>query len=346
MVPVVCTAALEAAQEARAAASGTVSELFVVPGTRVRKGQQLVLISAPELEAKSASARAELRQLEESRADAVAEASAARDELSERRKTVEGDKRLIAVGAIAAAGRDSDERALRQSEQRLQVAEAKLAAIDRIGDDGTSALTRTAGEARALQARLQALDVRAPVDGIAYGLPDHVGDVVALGQRVVAVADATHRRVRLRIDAPDVPRVAAGQTFTTTFEGLPDSEWRGILAEVSPALREVEGRQVGEAEGEIEITTVAPPYDARLSARIIVGERSAALVLPRAALQRDGDARYVWIEQAGRAVRRNVSIGLVGLSEVEVLSGLSEGEPVVVPTEGRIDAGARIAVRS
>lgn len=345
VVPIVCTGVLEPAHEMRAAAAGTVAEIFVRSGSRVRTGEALLRISAPELTARATAAREQWLQLKESRAAARAALAAQQQEVAQRRGVVEADARLLEARAISAAASEADKLSLAQSEAQMRATAARLEAIDGGRAGQRPRLEEAARQADVLDASVRALVVRAPGDGVVYGLPDHTGDVVTAGERVAEIADPARVRVRLRIDAPDLPRVAVGQTFSATFEGMPDQEWQGRVDSVSPALRTIEGREVGEAEGEIATAKATPPFDARISAKVVVGERAAALVVARAALQRDGERRYVYIDQARRAVRRDVSVGLIGLADVEILSGLVESDNVVVPTEGRVQDGVRIRTR-
>jgi hypothetical protein len=73
-----------------------------------------------------------------------------------------------------------------------------------------------------------------------------------------------------------------------------------------------------------------------------VGERPGALVIPRAALRREGDRRFVYRFSEGRARHADVTIGLVGLTEAEVTAGLSEGDRVILPGAAPVSDGDRV----
>jgi RND family efflux transporter MFP subunit len=189
------------------------------------------------------------------------------------------------------------------------------------------------------------LTIKAPSDGIVYGLPRRAGEAVEPGQIVASVADPDHLRVRVRVDQPDLPRVALGQRLVVTFDGLPESAWDGRVTLVSPGLRDVGGRQVGEILGEIADPTSALPPNASVNVSIVVAEKKAALVIPRAALQRDGGKRFVWTLKDGRAHSAAVTIGVLGPNEVEVAGGLAEGDRVLLPGASPLAEGVRVALR-
>ena len=130
-----------------------------------------------------------------------------------------------------------------------------------------------------------------------------------------------------------------------TFDGLPDRHWAGRVTQVSPGLRELGGRQVGEVLGEIADPTSQLPPNASVNVQIVVGEKKSALVVPRTAVNRDGEKRFVWVFQDGRARRREVVLGLVGLSEVEIARGISDGERVLLAGPVPLSEGLRVTAR-
>ena len=81
-----------------------------------------------------------------------------------------------------------------------------------------------------------------------------------------------------------------------------------------------------------------PPW----TSPIITGEKAGALVVPRASVFRDGERRYVYVLDDGRARRRDVTVGLLGLTEVEILAGLGEKDTVILPGATTLSDGARV----
>ena len=80
----------------------------------------------------------------------------------------------------------------------------------------------------------------------------------------------------------------------------------------------------------------------RVHARVVVWQKPDALRVPLSALFRDGDRWAVFLVSADRAVKRTVDIGHRGDREAEVLSGLAEGDRVVVHPGDRLTGGARV----
>jgi HlyD family secretion protein len=330
LVPITSDGTLEPPPggEVRASDPATVAALLVAEGQRVTRGTPLVRLANPELAQSALTARSGALELSEERQRAAAEVDRLRGESEHRRRVFEADARLLKESAISRATHDADELAWRDSEERLRQAEARL---ESLGGRAGGRAELSAESARELERRVASLTVRAPADGIAYGLPRKAGETIAAGQVVASVADPEHLRVRTRVDEPDLPRIAVGQRMVVTFDGLPDRRWEGKVLSVPSGVTESGGRQVGEVLGEISDSRLTLPPNASVNVQIVVGEKHGALSIPRAALLREGDHRYVFVLENGRARRRNVSVGLIGLSEVEIASGLSENEIVLIP---------------
>ena len=144
------------------------------------------------------------------------------------------------------------------------------------------------------------------------------------------------------MDQPDLPQTAAGQRLIVTFDGLAGERWEGKVTFVDPGLREVGGREVGEVLGDVADPKSKLPSNAAVDVQIVTGEKSGALVAPRASVFRDGERRYVYVLEGVRARRREVTIGLLGLTEVEIVSGLTEKDTVILPGATALSDGLRV----
>src|SRR5262249_21781096 len=143
------------------------------------------------------------------------EDAAARD-AERRRGVLESDDRLLRAGAITRENRDADAAALADAEARVRAARARARSLEEGGGSRTDLARKSAEE---LERDAGSLAGRAPAAGIAYGLPRRVGARVEAGDVVASIADPAARRVRIRVDEPDLPRVAVGQRLTATFDG-------------------------------------------------------------------------------------------------------------------------------
>lgn len=78
-------------------------------------------------------------------------------------------------------------------------------------------------------------------------------------------------------------------------------------------------------------------------ARIELGRARRTVIVPAQAVQlaRDG-SRYLWVVAAGKAERRDVAIGLRGLEVTEVLSGVKQGEQIVLRGQEKLRPGLAV----
>lgn len=343
VVPILSDGTLEppAGGELRAPEAAAVAAIPAREGEPVAKGATLVVLQSPELTQAALQARSTAAQLSEERIRAVGDLEQQKREAARAKEIFEADARLLKESAIPRAAYETDELAYRQAAERLRVAQARFESLAGSGA-GRSRLDLAEEAARELEQRVAALTVRAPVEGIAYGLPRKAGETVAAGQVVANVADPAHLRVRARVDQPDLPRVAIGQRLIVTFDGLPDRRWEGKVLAVSVGVREASGREVGEVLGEISDKPLSLPPNASVNAQIVVGEKHGVLTIPRAALFRDGNRRFVYRLEEGRARRRDVSVGLIGLNDVEITDGLRENDAAILPGTVPLSDGLRV----
>jgi RND family efflux transporter MFP subunit len=341
LVQIQCDGTLEAPPggELRATEGGLVAALEAHDGDHVRAGQTLLRLDDAALVSQCRDAEAVLLRVQtEAKADAAALATATRDE-EHWTAVVAADRSLVDEAAATRSELERDLLALSEATGRQRATAAKLAAAQ--GPGSQEELARSA--VTDCRARVSALVVRAPSDGVVYGLPRRLGDVVERGQLLASVVDPDHPRVRLRVDQPDVPRIAVGQRLVVTFSGLPGEQWEGRVTVAAPVLREAAGREVGEVAGEVADPRHLLPLNASVDARIVLAEKTAVLTVPRSALYREGGRRFVYVLRRGRAHRQEVSVGLVGLTDVEITGGLDIGQSVVVAGEIPLVEGLRVA---
>lgn len=343
VVPILCDGSLEPPPggELRAPEAARVAAVPARDGDRVHKGQLLVVLESPELAQSALTARGAALQLGEEKIRSEAELAQARSEAAHTKEIFEADARLLKESAIPRATFDTDQVAYRQSVDRLRAAQARFDSLAGKGR-GQSRVELAEVSASELERRIAALKLQAPADGVVYGLPRKVGMTVQAGEVVAGVADPEHLRVRARVDQPDLPRVAVGQRLVVTFDGLPERRWEGQVLAVSPGVREVSGREVGEILGEIADSKLSLPPNASVNVEIVTSEKRGALAISRAALFRDGDRRFVYRLEDGRARRQEVSVGLIGTNDVEITKGLQENDVVILPGAVPLSDGLRV----
>lgn len=270
-------------------------EVRVAAGDEVTAGDTLALLDARDLMARLRQARHALK------------AARAQHELA--RQEFTRVEELLKRGVTT-------RRRFDQTVSALRVAEAEVARLGQSLELAETSVSYT--------------EIKAPVSGRVVDRLAEPGDMVSPGQPILRLYDPTALRVEapvreslaIGLEVGDRLRVevsALGQTMT------------GVIEEIVP---------YAEPGARTLLVKVRLPSDLRLFAgmfaRVAVpaGDR-ARLLVPAAAITRIGQLEYATVVVEGRAIKRMVTTGRsMDDGRIEVLSGLAEGERVVVPGAG------------
>jgi len=291
---------------------GKISSIPVEEGDRVRQGQVLA-----ELDTRAI--RLQVEQAEAQRA--VAEAS-----FRDARNNLERWERLRKESAV--------------SEQQYE--QIKLA-----HDAAQSQLRQASATVNLAKFNLDVSIMEAPFDGIIAAKNAEVGDVVnplmggfGAASGVLTLMDFSTVKISVEVSQTDVVRIAKGQTAYLSVTVYPDEVFEGRVTVVNLAADPL-SRKFG-----VEVQVKNP--DLRLkpntfgNVTLEVSSQENALVIPQQAVLEN---RFVYVAEGGKAMKREIAIGLQDTALLEVLEGLREGELVVVEGNYGLDEGAEIEVK-
>lgn len=213
--------------------------------------------------------------------------------------------------------------------------------------DWDNALTGLRVAQANLEAARRSVDLASPIDGIVTDVPVTRGTMPDAGDDLVRVSDLSRIQVLLAVSPDQARELALGQPALLPDQGLRGQVTR-IALQASPGSRllEVELTFAGQAAGSGVAGDSTPAAEAPIpgtlvTARVEIGRRASALLVPEAAVQE----RATWtVGSDGCAHRRDVTLGLAGDGQVEVLSGLQAGERVVVAGASLLSDGAHVRI--
>ena len=188
--------------------------------------------------------------------------------------------------------------------------------------------TKTKVELEKAMEKQEQLAIVAPCDGRVASIDVEKGDSVSAGTKVMSIVESdAGMQLILEIDELDIPMVQAGQTATLSVDALPDVTLTGVVQKIAP-LGNTESSVTTydvyiELTGEVDSRVLG---GMNVSGEIQVSSASNALLLDSEALKKDADGWYVQMQSGAY---REVEIGVMTDSQVQILSGLSEGEMVV-----------------
>lgn len=197
----------------------------------------------------------------------------------------------------------------------------------RSADDG---MTRAKAALDAAKSNLANSGLVSPISGVVTIVNAKIGEIPS-GSPVVQVVDPTSLYYNTLIDELDIKKIQIGQRVVVTFDAFKDHPVDGIVAEISPATSKDAGNNTV-IEVKVKINNV--PADVKLGmegdADVIVTEHSNALTVPFESIVEEGDNKFVWVIDNGRAKKVAVRTGLEGDLDTEILEGLGNGQIVIL----------------
>lgn len=185
--------------------------------------------------------------------------------------------------------------------------------------------------------------IRAPADGVVTERLVDPGDSVSPNMRLMTLADLNSLEAVVHLPELQWRDLRAGQTVSVRPEALPGVEVQGRVKRVNPVIDPANGTfKVTIAVEGSAAGRVRPGMFVTIVIRTAIRENS--LLIPRQAVLGDEGVRYVYLALEGTARRREIRLGTVLESEVEVRSGLEEGNAVVVVGQHRLKPGSPVQV--
>jgi HlyD family secretion protein len=183
--------------------------------------------------------------------------------------------------------------------------------------------------------QLQHYIIKAPIDGIVVGKPTPAGQTVAQGiaspQVIMTIADMSQMQIKVLVDETDVGRVKVGQPVSFTVDSYSDKIFAGKVTSISRSA--ATSSNVVYYPVYVDVAAdhdlLFPTMTARVS--ITAGERKNAVVAPQSAVKEDKGKKYVKVLIGDEQRNAPVTTGLADDEKVEILSGLSEGDIIVLP---------------
>jgi len=305
---------------------GIVTEVYVTEWVRVKKGIPLAKIDAREMEIVLQKSRADME---------TAKANLLQAEVAGNRATREYERllKLKEYGLVTQQNLDDGLTEKEASAARIEAARAQLRAAE---ED----LNHT-------QTRLSKLIIYSPMDGVVSLRNVNVGDLVGEpgGKPMFRIINTRKLELTVTVPSTEMDAVHIGQSLTFSTDAIRGKNFTGKVMFINPVVNEAD-RSV-KVVAEVENVSEQLKGGLFVKGRIITGKRTGILRVPRAALlswdvaEKKGD---VFVVKGEIANRRTVQTGSVMGDFVQVTSGLSPGEPVVVRGGFNLKDGDRVSV--
>jgi len=312
---------------------GHVLEVRVNAGDRVEAGQTLVVLEGDDLEARLRAAKAALEEAEDAEGEALAGIDAARARADVAASTFKRYQDLEAKRAVTAQEMDDVESRFLAAEADRAMAEARLSRV-------RSSAERARAEIAAAEAYWSYTKIEAPFAGRVIEQNVDVGNLAAPGTPLLVLEQAGALRAEVSVDESFAGQIHVGDAATIVVAGAETLD--GRVSEVFPAV-DPRSRaflvKVDLPEG-VDAEQFAPGRFVRADFRVGTTER---MLVPDSAVMRRGQLELVYVVEDERARLRLVTLGGARDGFVEVLSGLNDGDVVVVEPKPIAEEGIRVS---
>ncbi|MEI8374623.1 MAG: efflux RND transporter periplasmic adaptor subunit [Planctomycetota bacterium] len=288
-----------------------VVEVNLKAGQKVKAGEVLLRLDDTDLRAKLQQAKAAVASIEAVRAQAAAD-----------------EKRYAALIESKAISRQDYEKAV----TTLRSAEADL--------------LRAQETVNEVQTNLDSATVRSPFDGTVIDKKVDVGDMITPGQMLVTLFDPKRMQLVASVRESLTRQLKIGQSIGVRIDGL-NKQCSGTVSEIVPEA------QSASRAFQVKVTGPCPTgiYSGMFGRILIPLEKEEVLVIPRQAVRKVGQLELVQAIEKGRTIQRAIRTGrILGdiqdeggqvlRDQVEVLSGLRQGEQVVLPAGSKPEQAA------
>jgi HlyD family secretion protein len=334
-----------------AIAGGTVA-LKVVAGDVVKDGQELAVIDSPELRSKLVQEESTLASLQGEANRAMLDAQLTRSDAQKlldqaqidhtaAQRDVERYQRAFEGGAVSKNEYDRALDGLKKADLGLAAArkdfslQGQGAGID--ARNKRLLAERQQSVVNELRRQVEALTLRAPFDGQVGQVQIAQGTNVAINAPILSVIDLSVFEVEIRVPESFARDLAIGVPAQITSGG---NRYGAQVSAVSPEVVN------GEVTARLRFDDGQQPpglrQNQRLSARIVLDTREDVLMVERGPFLEQDGGRVAWVVEGSSAVRRPIQAGASSLNAVEIVSGLQEGERIVVSGTDQFDNADRV----
>ncbi len=322
--------------------SGRVEQILVKPGSQVSAGEQLVRLSNPELmrslkkakwelQATEAEMQASLVQLESQLLDLETSVDEAKFNYQSTKLRLDAESELIAAGKSSISKIEFQRTMLSVDQQKQRwLAEQRRAKKmkENISASKSAQLARlelVKSSYQSIQEQVESLNVKAQVAGIIQTISLELGQQIQTGESVATIADHSSLIAELKVQELQVQDIAIGQQVIIDTRS---SEVRGRVARVDPRV------QQGMVQVDVEITEQLPGEarpDLNVEGRIVVKKITDTLFVKRPNFApRNTEVKLFSLSSDQQFInRKQVKLGVNSVSQVQIDSGLSEGDTIV-----------------
>jgi len=332
--------------EVKSKASGIVKKLYVDYGDRVKQGQLLAQLDKIEIQAQVDQSRAALDAAQANLSSAQADYERAKvdaegPDVPPLKRAYDRAIGMAKDGVVSASALDDAEKNYTMAVNKQNVAKAQVTVLKAKIAQAQAQMAQDQANLKQLEEQLSYTDILSPIEGIVLSRDVEMGDAVSsilvLGSTatlVMTLGDTSEVYVKGKVDESDIGKVYLGQRARIKVESFKDKTFEGKVTKISPMG--VEKDNVTTFEVRVSIQNPGGELKAEMTANaeIILEEHKNVLQIPEGAILYDKEKKAS-VEIPNPKAKDGkekiaVNIGISNGAKTEVLSGLKEGDKVVL----------------
>ncbi|MCR6545407.1 efflux RND transporter periplasmic adaptor subunit [Dehalobacterium formicoaceticum] len=282
--------------------SGKVAQVNFQVGDQVRKGAVILRLETTELQAQLKQARAVLAAAQANYESAVT--------------NLERSKVLFEQGAV--------------SQQQLENAQTMVA---------TGSTDSAAASVKLIETQIANAVVTAPAGGIVSARMVEVGEMAAMAP-VMTIVNINPVQVEANVIEGDINKLKAGQNVDVFVTAVQAEPFTGTIDTISPAA---------ESQSNTFPITIKIPNDGNklkpgmfAEMKLILETKKGVLLVPKQAVTESDGKKYVYVIKDQKALQTEITTGVEDEAQIQVLSGLAEGDQIVLSGQNKLQNGSLV----
>jgi HlyD family secretion protein len=332
--------------EVKSKASGIVQSLLVDYGETVKKGQILAELDKQQILAQVNQTKASLEAAEAAERAAEADLEHAKydaegPDVPTLKRAYDRAQQMAKDGVVSASALDDAQRNYELAVNKQQLGKANVISAAAKLRQAHAQVSQAKAQLAEKEEEYRNSTIVSPIDGVVLSRDVEVGSAVSsilvLGSSatlVMTLGDTREVYVKGKVDESDIGKVYMGQPARIKVESYKDRTFSGKVTKISPMGVEKDNVTTFEVRVSIDNAKGELKSQMTANAEIILEEHKGVLMIPEASLMYDKD-RKASVETPDPSAKDGkkkvaVTVGISNGSKTELLSGLKEGQQVIL----------------
>lgn len=320
-----------------------IKRILVDVGSNVRAGQAVVIldnVSAVNQESAIAGQRAGVENQAAALASQEAALKSEEINLARQRKDLDRAKELVKIGGGTQQAVDQLQAAYDAAQESLK---ARKRALDASKASLEASRTSLGASQRSMQTVQENTILTSPISGVVSARNYDAGDLPA--GPILTVQQMNPLKVIVNVNEEEFSKIKNGMPVKVTLDAVPDETFNGTVYLIHPEINQ----QTRTFQVEVTISNGAGKVSAGMFARVKFnyGTEKHIVVPDKAIVKMQGSGkRFVYVyKDNGTVAYTEVELGMRLGDRYEILSGLNDGDQVVIAGQSKLSDGAKVKLK-